>query len=727
MKKVNGMDKETRNGSTLPEIQKVKREKVKKESAKRETVKVEKVKKRKQKRKRAKFSIAFQILMCFFIPVLFVIIVGVQAYQSAAEGLSRKFQEASSETLQMTTEYVELGCEFISVEALQYAFNDNLGKYYLGLYKNDPIELMNAMNEANDMISTTKLANSFVNDIHIITKSGINLISTSTGTTTKDRNGFYEEMKKELQGIYPNGRIPNWLDSHTLMDEKLLLNPEDIMMSYLVQSNGNNAFIVVDLKKKKIQEVLDGLDFGDGSIVAMITQNGNTCISGTEEKINFLELNCYIEGAESQEIEGVIETRINEEGYQYLYHKAKNGSFTICALVPDSTITAQADSIKSVTVIMVAIASVAAILIGILLSFRMSKSMKRVMKSMSAVSGGDLTVKIKDKGMDEFSLLSHSMNSMVSNTKALVKKVSGATKRMEDSTHAVTKAAEVINEYSENITGAIGEIHAGMNVQSENAQECLSKTDSLSEEIQLIHGRIEDIGKLTVATGKKINDSMRVMGALGERAVVTSEMTNKVEASITMLQEEFKQIKGFVETINSISDETNLLSLNASIEAAGAGEAGRGFAVVADQIRKLADGSAKAAAEIQKTVDGITVQTAVSVDNAKQAKEMVELQTQAVEEVQVSFRGMQKDMEQVVQRMQGISQNAEKADSEREAALQAIHNISAVIEETASASAIVNETAEKLLSHATALRTTAVILDENMDGLNADIHMFKTE
>lgn len=734
--------------SAKPKTEKVKAEKIKPEKIKPEKVKTEKVKPEKIKPektntkktntkkantnakmygkgkvKNAKVSIGLQILLAFFIPVIFVILVGLQSYKSASEGLSRKFEESTSETLKMTVEYVGLGGEFISVEAMQYAFNENLQKYYLGLYKTDPIKMINAMNEGNSLITTTKMTNSFVNNIHIITRSGVSLLT----TTSENSDGFYEELEKQFKEQYSTGRVPNWLDNHTLIDEKLSLNPEETLLSYVVQGNNNSCYVVIDMSRNKIQELMDALDLGDGSIVGMVTAGGKECLSGTEETALFTTLDCYAESMQSEETSGMIETEYNGESYLYLYSREAEGVFSICALVPTSTVTGQAATIKSVTITMVLLASIVAVIIGMGISIRMVGSMRKMMKSMKNVAGGDLTVSVREKGLDEFALLAGSMNNMVSNTKKLVLKVADAILRMDDSTKEVSKTSEVINEYSENITGAINEIHEGMNIQAENAQECLQKTDALSQEIQLISQRIDEIEHNVVDTGNKINAGMKIMQKLGDSAVQTSGMTTKVSDSITLLQEEFEQIKGFVDTINSISEETNLLSLNASIEAARAGEAGRGFAVVADQIRKLADGSAQAAAEIQKTVEMIRQQTDTSVDNANQAKEMVDQQTQAVEEVQVSFRSMQQDMNNVVGRMKEITQNTEQADQARVATLQAIENISAVIEETAAASAVVNETAEKLLSHVGMLRDTADVMDENMVSLKSGIQVFKTE
>ena len=405
---------------------------------------------------------------------------------------------------------------------------------------------------------------------------------------------------------------------------------------------------------------------------------------------------------------GTAEVDFQGEKYLFIYSHSADIGFTTCALVPMRVVTSQATEIRNMTIGLVILACVIVVIVGIFITAGIENNMRRISRKFGDVAKGDLTVTVSAKGHDEFQ-----------------DQVSNATGELEVSAQNVGQASELIHEYSQDITRAIGEINEGMEEQSRHAQECVEKTDILSNEIQEVSHVVERVEKLVGETEGMINKGMEIVQVLGDRAGETTQMTVKVSESIESLRKESEIINSFVATITEITEQTNLLSLNASIEAARAGEAGRGFAVVAEEIRKLADDSAKAAGEIRNNVANITAQTQNSVESASQAKAMVELQTKAVEEVIAVFREMQERMGQLIEGLKDIVVSTEKADGERSAAVAAVKNISDIIEETAGSAETVNDVANKLLNHVEKLSTTASVLDENMEGLKNEISVFK--
>ena len=687
---------------------------------------------KKEQQKGVLFSIRAKIFLCFLVPILFLILVGVFSYKKAAAGMYDTFRDSNEQTINMANQYIDVSNSFIEAEALKYAFQSDLGKYMIGLYETDSTRKKSVINSVGSSIRASQAGNEFISNIHIVTIEDIQMLSTRAGGNVM---GIYKEYKDEMLGYSDNGKkLPEWVDYHKTLDETLGLKQSDYIMAYQTTPQSGKGFIVIDVKASAIQQFLDSLDMGDGSIIGFVTQSGREIIS---EKLP--------DGQESTRADGETvfygqdffnniedqqttkEVSINGKSYLFFYSRMERTNAAVCALVPMEIVNGQADDIRNVTIAVVLIACVVAVLIGIIISTGIQKNMKRISGRLEEVAEGNLTTKVSVKGHDEFNNLAVVANHMINNNKKLVQKVSGATDTLESSAQEVRQASSVMKDYSVNIIQAIDEINDGITKQSEHAEECVRKTDTLSEEIQNVSSIVGQVEGLVSEAENMINHGMQMVQTLGERATKTTDVTIKVETSIEELKKESEIINEFVETITDISEQTNLLSLNASIEAARAGEAGRGFAVVAEEIRKLADHSAEAAGEIQNNVTHITDQTVNSVENAKQARDMVALQTEAVQEVVGVFDDMNQCMQKLFDALKEIVSSTEQADKEREDTLAAVKNISDIIAETAEGTKLVQSVAAKLQENVDTMNQTAQSLGDNMNDLKSEISVFKTE
>lgn len=678
------------------------------------------------------FSIRAKIFLCFLVPILFLILVGVFSYKKAAAGMYDTFRDSNEQTINMANQYLDVSNSFIEAEALKYAFQSDLGKYMIGLYETDAVQRKTVINSVGSSIRASQAGNDFISNIHIVTEEDVQMLSTKAGGTVM---GIYKDYKNEMLGYSDNGKkIPEWVDYHNTLDDTLGLKQSDYIMAYQTTPQSGKGFIVIDVKASAIQQFLDSLDMGDGSIIGFVTQSGREIIS---EKLPDGQESIRADGEtvfygqdffnNLEDQQTTKEVSINGKSYLFFYSRMERTNAAVCALVPMEIVNGQADDIRNVTIAVVLIACVVAVLIGIIISTGIQKNMKRISGRLEEVAEGNLTTKVSVKGHDEFNNLAVVANHMINNNKKLVQKVSGATDTLESSAQEVRQASNVMKDYSVNIIQAIDEINDGITKQSEHAEECVRKTDTLSEEIQNVSSIAGQVEGLVSEAENMINHGMQMVQTLGERATKTTDVTIKVETSIEELKKESEIINEFVETITDISEQTNLLSLNASIEAARAGEAGRGFAVVAEEIRKLADHSAEAAGEIQNNVTHITDQTVNSVENAKQARDMVALQTEAVQEVVGVFDDMNQCMQKLFDALKEIVSSTEQADKEREDTLAAVKNISDIIAETAEGTKLVQSVAAKLQENVDTMNQTAQSLGDNMNDLKSEISVFKTE
>jgi methyl-accepting chemotaxis protein len=249
----------------------------------------------------------------------------------------------------------------------------------------------------------------------------------------------------------------------------------------------------------------------------------------------------------------------------------------------------------------------------------------------------------------------------------------------------------------------------------------------LSEQIDQVYTNTNEIEKIADNTKSIAGEGILIVDELNIKSKATADITQNVINKIQDFESQSKNIASFVSIINEIASQTNLLSLNASIEAARAGEAGRGFAVVADEIRKLADQSVDAVNQIQKIVKEITTKTKDTIDTAKEAENIVETQTLALNKTVQVFDSINGHVNELANNLNNISIGIKRIETAKEDTIDAIQDISAVSEETAASSEEVSATALNQIDSVESMRNAAIELANNAKILAEAIKAFKVE
>lgn len=652
------------------------------------------------------------------------------AYEKAEQGLSDKYVESSLGTLNMSANYLDMLAEFIDSEASTYTTDTRMSSYIGGLYDGRVTEKANLRDTFRTTMITSKSMNTFISNIHIITPSSSNLFST---VTSEMLPGIFEDYRQIVKIDDAGREIKPWIDDHLLLDEAIGLaksEANNYFISYEKISQGKSYIVAVDLSESAMTEFVDDIDLGEGAIVGLVTAEGKELLmsdSGLEGDV-FVGTAFYEEARnsllEGETTSGYAQVKYLGKEMLFLYSKSEATDILICGMIPMSVVVGQASSIKTNTIVIVAIALVVALAFGIVIIVGIQNNMKNISKKLGEVAKGDLTVKVKAKGKDEFAGLAGSANDMIGNTRKLVDRVNDTAGDLSDSALAVGAASADLNACSEDIAVTVNRINDGMDRQSEYALNCVENTQKLSDNLDDVGRKVEDISRVILAAEEMIRTGMEKIRMLGESAKETIGATEQVCDNIESLRRETDKINEFVSVITDISSQTNLLSLNASIEAARAGEAGRGFAVVAEEIRNLADSSANAAREIRNNVDVINEQTNESVESAVHAGGMVQAQSAVIEETVSILDEMKNHLEQLGVELDKINLAMDNAGKQHHQTVAAVENISTIIDETANNAKLVFSATEKLGDNVKRLNETADILNDNMNELRQDISGF---
>lgn len=361
---------------------------------------------------------------------------------------------------------------------------------------------------------------------------------------------------------------------------------------------------------------------------------------------------------------------------------------------------------------------VASVAIGIFLGFyisgRIVKPVKDVVDRSKKLAAGDLTVKeINVNTNDEIRELADSFNTMVKNVRQLVSEVLRSTENVTVTSEQMSSNAGQASKATQQVAVAIQEIARGTGEQASFINNTMETVNQVSTAIEQIAGGAQEQAVNITNTADMVNqmansiqevalsaqtvaqsaEKTKEAAGKGENAVV--QTINGMEGikskvfetaeKIKELGEHSQQIGEIIQVIDEIAEQTNLLALNAAIEAARAGEHGKGFAVVADEVRKLAERSGKATKEIAELITNIQKLTASAVAAMELGTGEVEQGAWLALDAGNALKEILGTVEDTYRQVQNISAAAEQISASSQELVKAIDNVSAITQENTAA------------------------------------------
>lgn len=413
---------------------------------------------------------------------------------------------------------------------------------------------------------------------------------------------------------------------------------EVISASAILRNPDKIRVIAIDVPIAHIQVIVNSFISMDDAQAVLIDRSTMNILSQSEDSLS---------GSLSDDsgFLGTIGEKIDEQDYDSIsldnniveFREISGTNWVLVSYVPEASIFAELVSLRTT----MAIVAVVILIILLVLMERMVNYMIKPIKSLTdsivMMASGDFTVDIKTKGNDEITVMGQSMKDFAASMRKMI--------------NDIVNASETLQGQAESSSTVSGGLYEASLTQSKTIDNLNDTVDQLSASVQEI---AENATSLAMVVSETKDSSMEAEQKMNETVTVAEsgksdmekvgEAMNVIQSSINSLQESIdevgtasSEINNIVSMIGEIADETNLLALNASIEAARAGDAGRGFAVVASEIGGLADDSNKSVQKIQGLIDQVTSLVAETVEKAKQSVDEISSSSELVNQAVNTF------------------------------------------------------------------------------------------
>ncbi|ERN51939.1 methyl-accepting chemotaxis protein [Alkalihalophilus marmarensis] len=391
-----------------------------------------------------------------------------------------------------------------------------------------------------------------------------------------------------------------------------------------------------------------------------------------------------------------------------------------------SDFNAEANSILRNILIVLSVSLLIGGLIIYFFSKLFSERIIRVDQQVQKLADGHLERYDQDQGYkDEIGSLSKNVHVMTNRLREMISQISDASTQVAATSEQLTASAEETSRASEQITDSIQEVASAGDEQAAAAKQARHSTSAILDNMNHISSSVQAVNASASVTRAKSESGGQVILQTINQMKVIDDKTDEIQGVVHRLGSKSNEIETIVSMITAVSEQTNLLALNAAIEAARAGEHGRGFAVVADEVRKLAEQSSQSASQINHLILDIQKDISQSVISMEAGKAAVKDGNALVDQAGTEFSDITASINEVTSQFSDVTNAIEDIKTATEEMAHAIEAASHIAASSSDYSQNVAASAEEQNATMQEISAASNVLSDMAESLQESIKQFK--